>query len=110
MGEYRNRIAFVMNTFGVAPMTDGSISIENYKTCELVRRGLTADDEPMDIADDMNVCEVLKAVRDPSPEMIAAGKFWLDSIWLDKTPFKPEDLFKVMIDAALKESPRLFYA
>jgi hypothetical protein len=94
MGEMVDRVAFEMARYEVVEMVDGTFAIEDGYRNVLVRKGLTAADEPMDMAADMNARAAIKAMRSPTDVMAAAGRNTEDNavgIWQD------------MIDSALAE-------
>lgn len=92
-------------------MTD-SIILRAAKSLYELQRIATADpnmpawESLMPVQKDMRyrwVRHTLAAIRIPSEGMIADAKHFLNSATLDVTPFKPEEIFSLMIDSALKE-------
>ena len=61
-------VAYAMQTYCLEGHIDGSFFIQNGYTEEVVRTGLTAHDEPLDIVDEMNARAAIAAMRELSSE------------------------------------------
>ncbi len=72
MSEMVKRVSFEMNRYMVEEMNDGTFSIfDGYKDTAIISF-LTAAHEPNDVCSVMNARAAIAAMREPTPEMLAA--------------------------------------
>lgn len=110
MSEIIDRVSFEMQRYSVDAVTDGTFRIIDGYTEQVMRDGLTADDEPMDIVDEMNARSAIRAMREPTAAMISVAPIRYHEVtahgqsvgvlpyWSDG----PVDAYRRMIDEALK--------
>jgi hypothetical protein len=98
------RVVREMGRYSVVNLTDGTIGIEDLRKCSLVRIGLTAEDEPSDICDQMNACGIIEAMREPIEAMLDASGRALGGYNLKHGSAADvrKCCYQAMIDAVLK--------
>lgn len=89
----KERVILAMERYAVVNLTDGTIGIEDVNNSTMARCGLTADDEPYDICDDMNAESIIAAMREPTEAMYA----------VNYDNGEGAEIWRTMIDAALTE-------
>lgn len=97
MNELIERVSFEMHRYQLEKSTEETFFIVDGYLDTIVRSGLTANDEPMDLCDEMNARAAIEAMREPTEAMVEACDRFRVGIHLET-----RDAWTVMIDEALK--------
>lgn len=96
------RVAYAMNRFSLDnSASDGSWFIYDHELNETVRIGIDASEEPLDIVDRMNAVAVIKAMREPTTDMVDEGDIYADG------PGYSAKVWESMIDKSLSDFTRV---
>ena len=101
--EMIDRVSFEMQRYQLENHVNGTFFIQDGYTDAVVREGLTADDEPMDIVDDMNATAAILALREPTEEQLNAARDWsIKKYGIGVGNDEATACYQTMIDATLK--------